>query len=180
LLLLIFGVTLLHSQTEKKEEEMSNEEKYTEQECHKRFAVKLNNLTWELLMKKDRTEDDDQTMIHAAHASLYHWSLVGTEINLQRGEWMVSHVYAVLNRPEPALYHAKRCLAITEKHRFVDFDLAYAYEAMARAQACAGNADEAKKYIKLAAEAGVKIKEEEDKKIFMGDFAAEPWYGMKN
>ena len=50
-------------------------------------------------------------MIHAAHAARYHWSKVGTKANLARGEWQVSRVYTVLERPEPALYHAHRCLA---------------------------------------------------------------------
>ena len=31
-------------------------------------------------------------MIHAAHASRYHWSQVGTKANLARGEWQVSRV----------------------------------------------------------------------------------------
>ena len=53
-------------------------------------------------------------MIHAAHASRYHWSKVGTNANLARGEWQVSRVYTVLDRAEPALYHAHRCLTHVE------------------------------------------------------------------
>jgi hypothetical protein len=155
------------------------EQKYTEQECHKKFAVELNNLVWNLLGKKDRTRQEDETMIHAAHASHFHWSKVGTAVNLQRGEWLISHVYAVLNRPEPALHHAKLCMELTEEKKFEDFDLAYAYEGMARAFACTGNKTEAEKYIKLATDAGEKIKNKEDKDLFMSDFAAEPWYNMK-
>ncbi|GAJ17526.1 unnamed protein product [marine sediment metagenome] len=92
---------------------------------------------------------------------------------------MISHVYAILNRQEPALYHVKECMELTEKNKFVDFDLAYAYEAMARAYAATGEKSEYEKYIKLTKEAGEKIKNEEDKKIFDSDFASEPWYGMK-
>ena len=72
-------------------------------------------------------------MLDAPHASRFHWGEVGTAVNLARGEWQVSHVYAVLNRAEPALYHARRCLAICEANAIGDFDLAYAYEAIARA-----------------------------------------------
>lgn len=158
---------------------MEEEKKYSEEECHKKFAVGLNNLVWNLLGKKDRTKGEDENMIHAAHASHYHWSIVGKAINAQRGHWMISHVYAVLNRPEPALYHAKKCMELTEQHNFVDFDLAYAYEGMARAHASAGQKDECQKYIKLTAEAGEKIKGPEDKKLFLSDFEKGPWYGMK-
>ena len=75
-------------------------------------------------------------MIHAAHASRYHWSQVGTKANLARGEWQVSRVYTVLERAEPALYHAHRCLAYVEQGDGIeDWDLPFAYEALARAEA---------------------------------------------
>jgi len=41
-------------------------------------------------------------MIHAAHASRFHWGEIGKPINLGRGEWQISRVYSVLNRPESA------------------------------------------------------------------------------
>ena len=55
-------------------------------------------------------------MIHAAHASRFHWSRAEgvTTINLARGEWQCCRVYAVLGRGEPALWHARRCLAYVE------------------------------------------------------------------
>ncbi|KPL03043.1 MAG: hypothetical protein AMJ90_04185 [candidate division Zixibacteria bacterium SM23_73_2] len=158
---------------------MTEEEKYSEKECQGRFAVKLNNLVWSFLGKEERTAQEDEEMIHAAHASLYHWSVVGKAVNLQRGQWLVSRVYSVLNRPEPALYHAKKCMELTQAHNFVDFDLAFAYEAMARAYACSGNKSECEKYIKLTEEAGEKIEKKEDKKYFFSDFEKGPWYDMK-
>lgn len=152
---------------------------YAEAEWHKRFAVKLNNRVWELLSKPDRTEQENEEMVHASHASHFHWSKVGKPVNLQRGEWLISHVYAVLNRAESALYHAQKCLALTDEHKLVDFDLAYAYEAMARANAAAGNASDAKKYLDFAQAAAQEIKEEEDRKLFSSDLETGPWYGIK-
>ena len=166
-------------QAEIGEEKMEQDEKLTKEECHKKFAVELFNQVWSLLEKKDRTKGDDDKMINAAYASLYHWSVVGKAINFQRGHWMVSRVYSVLARPEPALYHAKECMQLTEQHDFVDFDLAFAYEAMARAYAANRNRAECQKYVKLAVEAGEKIKGEEDRKYFFSDFEKGPWYGMK-
>jgi hypothetical protein len=46
-----------------------------------------------------------------------------------------------------------------------DFDVAYTYEGVARANALAGNRDEALKYLQLADEAGQSIENEEDKQI---------------
>ncbi len=179
--IIFIGATsgLLLGQSDTGGNKVAEEQKYSEQECHKKFAVELNNLVWNLLGKKNRTAQEDETMVHAAHASCYHWNKMGTAINQQRGEWLISHVYAVLNRPEPALHHAKLCWELTKDNNLVDFDLAYAYEAMARAYASAKEKSESEKYIKLAKEAGEKIKNKEDKDIFFGDFTAEPWYNVK-
>jgi hypothetical protein len=78
-------------------------------------------------------------MIHAAHASRYHWDEVGTPANRARGEWKCSRVYAVLGRAEPALHHARRCVAVCEEHDLGDWDLAAAWEAVARAARVAGD-----------------------------------------
>ena len=91
---------------------MTEESNYTEQECHKKFAVDLFNLVWSLLGKKDRTKQEDDKMVHAAHASRFHWGEIGTSLEIERGEWQISRVFSVLHRTQSALYHAKRCLEI--------------------------------------------------------------------
>jgi hypothetical protein len=110
-------------------------------------------------------------MIHAAHASRYHWGNVGEPVNVARGEWQCSRVYAVLGRAEPAIWHGRRCLEICEQHRIGDFDLAYAYEALARGHAVAGDSEAATRYKRLAEEAGQAIAEEDDREFFAEDMA---------
>ena len=60
----------------------------------------------------------------------------------RRSEWQCSRVYAVLGRPEPALHHARRCLELCEQHGIGDWVLGFAYEALARAHAVAGDGAE--------------------------------------
>jgi hypothetical protein len=144
------------------EKEMSKEE-------HKKIAINLFNLTWSLLDKKDRTKEEDDQMVHAAHASRYHWGEIGTPLEFERGEWQISRVYSVLGRSEPALYHAKRCLEICKENNIGDFDIAFAYEAQARAYAVGGNKEECNKNTKLAREAAGQIKKEEDKDYFLSE-----------
>jgi hypothetical protein len=140
------------------------------------IAVATNNATWDLLGRADRSVEDDDRLVHMAHASAYHWSLAGNALNAARAEYLCSHVYAVLGRGEPALHHAARCLAITEANRFDDFDLAYAHEAMARALAVAGlNADAA---THLATARSVTVADAEDRALVEADLAAGPWYGV--
>ena len=132
-------------------------------EFHEKIAKSTFNKTWDYLDKKDRTEEDNLNMIHTVHTSRYHWGILVSEgkggpINLQRGEWIISRVYSILKHGEPALYHAKKCLELTEENNIGDFDLAFAYEAMARASALSKNKKQFEKYFKLAKEAGEKIK----------------------
>ena len=111
-------------------------------------------------------------MIHAAHASRSHWGEVGTKANLARGEWQVSRVYTVLGRSEPALYHAHRCLAYVEEGDGVeDWDLPFAFEALARAQALAGDLGESLRYETLAREAGEGIADDEDRDHLLSELA---------
>jgi hypothetical protein len=138
-------------------------------DLHRKFAVDLFNQTWDLLDTPDRTPDQDDTMIHAAHASRYHWGQVGTPVEFERGEWQISRVYSVLNHPEAALYHARRCLDICQANEIRDFDLAFAYEALARAYAVAGEQKKSGEYIELAMKAAEEIEDKENREYLEGE-----------
>jgi hypothetical protein len=136
---------------------------------HRQLGVDLFNDVWRLMESR---EDDDQ-MLHAAHASAYHWSLAPEREpkNRARSEWLCARVYAVLGRGEPALHHATRCLEITEQHadNVEDWDLPFAYEALARAHVVAGDAGESRRYAELARESGESIADPEDREHFAAE-----------
>lgn len=146
------------------------EKKYTAEECHKNFAVNLFNKTWEIIDKEERTQEEIDLMIHAAHASRYHWGEIGKPIHFERGEWQISRVYSILKMPESALYHAKRCLEICKENEIGDYDIAFAYEAIARAYSILKDDKEVKVYLLLAEESGKKIEKKEDREYFFSDF----------
>lgn len=160
---------------------MSSEKTYTELEAQRYFAVQLNHRVWELLEKPERNRQDDELMVLAAYASYYHWLQVGTAVHRQRAEWLIGRVFIVLGNAKQALHHAQRCLEMTQKHAelMADFDVAFAYEGIARANAAAGNPDEALKYAKLAEQAGQAIVDEEDRRIFFDDFYGGEWNGVR-
>ena len=140
----------------------------------RKLAADLFNHTWTLLEKLDRTAAEDDEMIHSAHASRFHWGEVGEPVNLARGEWQCSLVYAVLGRAEPALWHARRCLAIDEASGVVDWDIASAYEAMARAYLTAGDLDEVARWKAKAVAALDGIADKDEREIIEGDIATLP------
>lgn len=146
-----------------------SEESFSEKEWHRKTAVNCFNKVWDLLEKKSRTQKEEDTMIHTAHASRFHWGEIGTPLEYERGEWQISRVYAVLGRAEPAMYHAKRCLEICTENNIGDFDLAFAYEAMARAHGVAREIKEVRKFVDLAKKAGEHIEKEDDKTYFFDE-----------
>jgi hypothetical protein len=138
---------------------------------HKALGIELFNFTWTLLDKKERSLEEDETMVHAAHASRFHWSKVGKPVNFARGDWQVSRVYSVLGRAEPALHHAQRVLAVCEEHGIGDFDLAFAHEALARAYAVFGHRTKATEHLARAKELTAAVKEADDREILEKDLA---------
>lgn len=145
-------------------------------EAREQLAKDLFNLVWRYLEKEKRSPEEDDLMIHAAHASRHHWGEVGSPENIAIGEWQISHVYAVLGRPEPALYHAGRALEVCKKGELKDFPLAYAYEALARAHALAGSGDESRRYVALGKAAGKRIKDLMDRELFEKDLSTVPGF----
>jgi hypothetical protein len=132
---------------------------------HKKLAGKYFNETWDLIDKKDRSEDEKFEMIHKAHASRFHWGLAeaGTATNIATGEWQISRVYAILGLAESSLLHGKRCLDFTLKEKLGAFNVAFGYEAVARAFAAAGNDEARDENIRLGLEAAEGVEDKEDK-----------------
>ncbi len=125
-----------------------------DRETERQLAAGLFSEVWRLLdMPRRRPEQDDE-MLHAAHASRYYWGRAGEPVTWARGEWLCSRVYAVLGRPSSAIWHAHRCLELlTEFGGAQSWDIAAAYEALARAYALAGSKGEKNAWLDRAREA---------------------------
>ena len=138
-------------------------------EIHRKLAVDLFHRVWALLETSDRTADETDEMVHAAHASRYHWGKVGTPLESERGEWQISRVYSTLKRAEPATVHGSRCLELCEANGISGFDLAFAYEALARAYAIAGEAATSREFVSLAKKAAESIEDDGDREYTLGE-----------
>jgi hypothetical protein len=143
-------------------------------ELHRRLAVDLFNGTWRLMEDGTRSRADDDRMLHMAHASRHHWELVGTPENLARGEWLCSRVYAVLGRGEPSLHHAQRTLDLCRENGIADWDLAFAYEALARAHAVSGDEQAARAATEQALASAEQVADPEDRALVLADLETIP------
>lgn len=99
--------------------------------------------------KKDRSTEEDLEMLGLAHASRYHWGLVGSPENQVVGDWQLSRVYSDLKQPYLALLFAKSSLEACEANGLTDLKHT-AYEAMARAHAVAKGYNLARTYLDKA------------------------------
>ena len=145
-----------------------------EPELQRKLAAELFNYTWTLIEKQDRTPEETERMLIASHASRVFGGLVGTTVNHARGEWQLARVYAIADLPTDALRHAELCLALTEEHGIGDFDLACAYEALARAHAVAGEDEQSARYEALGREAAARIEDDDDRELVLGDLSTLP------
>jgi len=144
---------------------------------HHKFAVDCFNSTWELIEKEHRTAEEDLEMIHTAHASRYHWGLVGTWLEFQRGEWQISRVYSILGQGEAALFHAEAGYKISKENDMKPFDRAFACEAMARAHHVLGNTRKRDIFVRETIEVAKEIGESIDRTYVwneLSSFVPEP------
>jgi len=147
---------------------------------HTQLAIHTNDRVLQLLGKAARTPREDAEMLHAAHASCYHWMQAGAAVHRQRAEWLISRVYAWLGRGEAALTHAEACGTLTREYpgEMEDYDRAYALECAARAYALKGRRSAAGKLRERALRAGQHIHLSEDRRLFLEDLRTGPWNGV--
>jgi hypothetical protein len=146
-----------------------------DEQQHRELAVGLFNQVWEMLRMPNRTPFQDDQMVHAAHASRWHWGQVRQGAGPQQlavGEWQCSRVYAVLGRAEPSMHHARSCLAICEESGIGDWVLAAAYEALARASGVAGDREGLSIWLERARSATAAIANPQDRGVIEQDLAA--------
>lgn len=152
-----------------------SEEQLNKEKWHRKQSVDLFNETWNYLDKEERTPEEEDLMVNLSHASRYHWGVRvekgwdATPINLGRGDWQLSRVYAIIGDGKRAVHYGKNYLDICEKESIKDWDLAYAYEALARGYAVTGDTKNKNKYMELAKKATNEVKDKDTKEMILAD-----------
>ncbi|MEM7096241.1 MAG: hypothetical protein AAF567_24760 [Actinomycetota bacterium] len=151
---------------------------------HRRFAVGLNNAAWAVLddqlLGPDSSLEDRESFLYSTIASTYHWIQIGNAANRARGEYLISRAASLIGRADLAVAHGDRCIELCESNPGVveDWDLAFAYEAKARALAAAGAADDAATARAQAERLAAAIADDDDRAIVEGELQREPWFGL--
>jgi tetratricopeptide (TPR) repeat protein len=141
--------------------------------AHKYFSAACFNKAWELLDKPDRSEEENDQMVRLSLASHWHWTqrkdFVAT--NASAAYWQTSRIYAVLGQAENARTFAEKCLEVSQGEDIPPFYLAYAYEALARAECVAGNRDQMEQYLEEARRVTDELSDPDERKWLQGDLA---------
>jgi len=140
----------------------------SEGEFHRKIAADCFNRAWDYLDMATRSPDAEREMLLLAHASRYHWGLVGTPTNRAVGDWLISRIYAALGQADPALLFAKSSLSVSRRNGLAEI-IPSAYEGVARAFVTAKDSEQAKGYLaKARKELGRLALGSEDREIYLG------------
>lgn len=141
------------------------------QSAHRYFAPTAFNQAWTFLDKPERTAEDADRLLEASFASLWHWRQREdcAPRHLAVGYWQLARIYAVLGRAADAEHYGQLSLASADETQ--PFFRGYAYEALARASALAGDSRACHERLEQARYWAARVEEEDEKKGLEDDLA---------
>jgi hypothetical protein len=142
--------------------------------AHKYFSADCFNRVWGLLDKPSRSPQEDQQMVQLCLASVWHWTERPdcTDTNMSIGYWQASRVYATIGLPDEARRYGRLCLEASKGPDILPFYLGYAYEALARAEAVAGNEAKAREHLAESHRIAERLPNPDAKKQLLADLDA--------
>ncbi len=146
--------------------------------------MRLNNQVWDVLdagtVTADSPKSERTQLLYSAQAAAHHWYQVGTAANHARAEYLVARAAVVSDNAAEALRHASTALdlCIANPDLVADWDLAMAYEALARAQAANGMTEQATATLDTARTQVAAIADPQDRAVAEGELSREPWFGL--
>ena len=140
---------------------------------HRRFAVAGNNRAWEL-SEQVRDAAEDQEMLSAAHASAWHWSIVGTDLNRMRATMLLAEVHSQLGFGKSALRYAEEMREYFLRVGAPDWETAFVHVVHAHAASAAGETEKHRASYALAVAALEAVSNEKEQRIVASAFSHVP------
>jgi hypothetical protein len=106
----------------------------------KRLAAQANNRAWTLAEMPHRSPEEDEEMLHAAHAAMYFWKIVGTPGNHAHAAQLLAHVFALLKLPGPARQYLGMSWSYFSQRDCAPWELAFANAVAASVASAEGDA----------------------------------------
>jgi tetratricopeptide (TPR) repeat protein len=107
--------------------------------ANRALAVTGNNLAAALEEKPNRTAQETELMIFAAHAGRKFWQIAGTWVEVMRAEYRLSMSYLKANRLQDAFLHVQTSIEFGQENGALPIDLFFGFEALALVERAKGN-----------------------------------------
>ena len=141
---------------------------------HKYFAVQANNAAWSLSESLADISLNTE-ILDTAHASAWHWRVVGKEINHMRSMMLLALVHARMNMGPSAWAYAERMrMYFTEKNDTPDWELAFTHTVHALAARAFGKTAEFNTSRQSALQSLQKIQDPADREVVLKTFQLIP------
>lgn len=146
----------------------------SEEQDRIRRSAECFNLTWDLLVRPERSKEEDAEMVRLAQESLEHWNHRAdvTDRNRSIGHWLVSRACAVADRHAEAWEHGLQALEFARED--TPFYLGYAHEALARAAKGLRRQQAMEEHLKEARALAAQVQDAEQRLMLRGDLE---WQG---
>lgn len=140
----------------------------------RRLAAQANNRAWRLSESTTRSPAENEEMLHAAHAAMHLWSIVGNENNKAHASQLLAHVHALLGQRKPAAAYQAPAWAYFRSGEREAWEVALTHAVAANVAAC-GRDDVAHRRHYLEAQALIEaLPDPEDRAILLASLAVVP------
>ena len=137
---------------------------------HRYFAINANNSAWSM---SETLEDvlDNTDLLDIAHASAWHWRVVGTTLNQMRSTMLLALIHSRMNMGPSAWKYAESMKKnFTENAETPAWELAFVYTIHAWAAFACSKWDDYKASYQLATSCLEAIQDPEDRAVVMKTF----------
>ena len=140
----------------------------------RRLAAQANNRAWRLSESKSRSPAESEEMLHAAHAAMHLWSIVGTDNHQAHAQQLLAHVHGLLGNAEVASGYLAACASYLSGANREPWEVAIFHAVAANVAAASRNAADHRRHYARARELIDALPGVEDKKILEATLAVVP------
>ena len=145
----------------------------------RRLAGQANNRAWALSEQPSRTAVEDEEMLHAAHAAMYFWNIVGTGNDRAHAAQLLALVCAKLKLPDPASRYETMSAPIFLSGQAEPWEQALAHAVAAQVAEATGNEAAHRRHYREVVEQVAALPDPEDRKILEATLRALPRPGQQ-
>lgn len=140
----------------------------------RRLAGQANNRAWSLSEQPSRSAEEDEEMLHAAHAAMYLWNIVGNENNRAHAAQLLALVYAKLELPGSASRYLARSEPALLSDQAEPWERALAHAVAASVAAARGDTTKHREHYRKATEQVAALPDPEDRAILQATLRVLP------